>query len=925
MKRRILQLALLLWALVGLRTAVSMATPAKIRVSGLKCEMRVNPLGIDSRIPHLSWQIGSMGRNVVQTGCHILVASTPEKLAAGEGDLWDSGWVDSDVSLYFPYGGRPLVSREACYWKVCVRTNKGTSAWSEPAMWTMGIFGTRDWRGRWTGFDQSFPGDVLKGATRLAARYFRKEFTLRDTPVRKATLYVCGLGLYEAFLNGRRIGDQELAPTLTLYSQEVKYNTFDVTSLIDNGPNAIGITLGNGRFFSMRQKTRSGWFRNFGFPKFILQLDVEYADGKREIIPSDTSWRVTVNGPIRANSEYDGEEYDARMEMPGWTNVGFDDSAWHESELVEPPCFLIRSQMNENICVMDTVRPVSITEPKPGVYVVDMGQNMVGWLQMQVRGKAGDQVKLRFAELLRPDGTLYTDNYREARVTDLYTLRGDGREIWEPTFSYRGFRYAEVTGYPGRPSLDDFLGKVIYDRMETTGLLETSDSTINQVHRNAYWGIRGNYRSMPTDCPQRNERMGWLGDRSVNCHGESFIFDNNGLYAKWMEDIAASQLTDGRISDVAPDYFTRLYYDSMTWPGTYLSVAEMLYRQFGNTEPIRKHYLSMKQWIEYMRNNYMHNDLLPHDRYGDWCMPPESPELIHSKDPARITSAVVLGTTYFYYYLGLMKEFAELLGKTQDAEEFEMQAQRTCDAFNARFFNEQTRYYDNNTITANLLPLRFGMVPEQYRADVFRNIVDKTMNDWNGHISTGVIGTQWLMRSLSDNGRPDIALRLATNRDYPSWGYMVENGATTIWELWNGNTADPSMNSLNHVMLLGDLIVWDYEYLGGIRNAPGSAGFKQILMRPLTQIGLDYVKASYKSGYGQINSSWRHTRQGFAWDISVPCNTRATVYVPASDPDRVREGNRKADGREGVRFLRMESGCAVFEIGSGNYSFSVSR
>ncbi len=923
--KRGLQAILLLWALVCVCAADCRELPGKVNAIGLKCEMRVDPLGIDTRNPRLSWKITSGECGVVQTGYQVLVASTPEKLAAGEGDLWDSGMIDSDASLYVPYAGRRLEGRDECYWKVRVRANKGLSAWSEPALWTMGILGTRDWRGRWTGYDRSFPGDVLKGATRLSARYFRKEFALRDAPVRKAMLYVCGLGLYEAFLNGERVGDQELAPTLTLYSQEVKYNTFDVTGLVAGGGNAIGIALGNGRFFSMRQKTRSGWFRNFGFPKFILQLEVEYADGKREIITSDASWRVTADGPIRANSEYDGEEYDARMEMPGWTRTGFDDSAWQEPELVEPPCFLIRSQMNENICVMDTLRPVSVTEPQPGVYVVDMGQNMVGWLRMRVEGKAGEQVKLRYAELLRPDGTLYMDNYREARVTDLYTLRGGGPEVWEPTFSYRGFRYAEITGYPGRLTAADLLGKVLYDRMETTGSLETSNSTINRVHRNAYWGIRGNYRSMPTDCPQRNERMGWLGDRSVNCHGESFLFDNNGLYAKWMEDIAASQLADGRISDVAPDYFTRLYYDSMTWPGTYLSVAEMLYRQFGNTGPIRKHYLSMKQWIEYMENNYMQDDLLPHDRYGDWCMPPESPELIHSKDPARITAPAVLGTTYFYYYLNMMKEFAALLGKNQDAEEFGLQAQRTCDAFNARFFNERERCYDNNTITANLLPLRFGMVPEKYRADVFRNIVDKTMKEWNGHISTGVVGTQWIMRGLSDNGRPDIALRLATNRDYPSWGYMVENGATTIWELWNGNTADPSMNSLNHVMLLGDLLVWDYEYLGGIRNAPGSAGFKQILMRPLTQVGLEYVKASYNSVYGRIASSWRHTKQGFSWDVTVPCNTQATLYIPASAADRVHEGGRKADGCEGVRFIRMEDGCAVFEVGSGNYSFSVPR
>ncbi|MDR1173014.1 MAG: glycoside hydrolase family 78 protein [Bacteroidales bacterium] len=900
--------------------AAACSEQSVIHVADLRCELLTDPQGIDNAAPCLSWEITGDERGIQQTAYRVLVASSLEKLNAGEGDLWDSQTVKSNASANVPYGGKKLESRTVCYWKVKVTANRGSSDWSQPASWSMGLLDPSEWQAKWTGLDKSFKSDAVdQRNTRLAARYFRKEFDAAQKPV-KATVYVSGLGLYKLYINGKRIGDHELAPTPTDYSKSVRYNTFDVTGELIQGKNAIATTLGNGRFFTMRYDPKNLFIRGFGFPKMILQLELTYADGSKQTVVSDDSWKVTADGPIRANNEFDGEEYDATREMPGWNVTGFDDSKWMQAEAVQAPEGKLEAQINRNIKVMETIRPVGISQPKPGMYILDMGQNMVGWVTMKVNGKAGDKVKLRFAEVLQDDGTLYLANIRGALVTDQYTLKGSGTELFEPSFIYHGFRFVEITGYPGTPTVNDFEGKVVYDEMEVTGQFETSDQTINQIYKNAYWGIRGNYRGMPTDCPQRDERMGWLGDRAVGSHGESFIFNNGNLYAKWLDDIAQAQREDGSIPDVAPNFWS-IYSDNMTWPGAYLIIANMLYEQYGNKEPIVKHYDSMKKWMSYMREKYMKDDIMTKDTYGDWCMPPELPELIHSKDPARKTDAAVLGTTFYYRMLFLLERFATLLNKPGDVTAFATEAQTVKNAYNEKFFNKETAQYSNNTVTANLLSLCYGMVPDGYADKVFNNIVDKTEKDFNGHVSTGLVGIQWLMRGLSDRGRADLAFRIATNRDYPSWGFMIEHEATTIWELWNGNTADPGMNSHNHVMLLGDLIVWFYEYLAGIQNAPGSTGFEKIVMHPYPVAGLDHVSASYHSVHGIIKSNWRKDGNTFLWEITVPGNTTATVYIPATDKAQVTEGGLKASSAKGVKFVKMEGEYAVYRIGSGNYSF----
>ena len=913
-RKHLLPFLLLLLVLAAFRPAALGA----VQLARLRCELLTNPEGIDATAPRLSWELSSPARGLTQTAYQVLVASTPEKLAADEGDLWNSGKVVSAQSVHVAYAGAPLRSRARCYWKVRTWTDQGETAWSPPARWSMGLLNYLDWKGRWIGLDRAFPWDDESTHARLSARYFRKEFKA-DKAVKQATASIIGLGLYELYLNGQRVGDQVLAPGPTDYTQGVKYNTFDVTALLRPGANALGTVLGNGRFYAMRQNYKPYKIKTFGYPKLLMQLDVTYADGSHEVIKTDETWQATADGPIRANNEYDGEEYDATKEMPGWATAGFDAKKWLKAELVQEPGGAFEAQMNENMKVMETLKPVALKPLAGGKFVLDMGQNMAGWLRLRATGPRGQKITLRFAETLQKTGELYVANLRDARVTDVYTLRGGTRETWEPTFVYHGFRYVEISGYPGTPTLADFDGRVVYDDLATTGEFTTSNATINQVYKNAYWGIRSNYKGMPIDCPQRNERQPWLGDRTTGAYGESFVFDNSRLYAKWLDDIAQAQKADGSIPDVAPAFW-RYYGDNVTWPGTYLTIADMLYQQYGDAQPIAKHYDSMRRWLAYMRANYMtDNNIVTKDKYGDWCVPPESEKMIHSQDPARNTSGEVIATSTYYHMLTLMQRFATVLGKPADAQEYAALGAKIKDAFNQKFLNAQNQQYANNTVTANLLPLAYGMTPAAERGKVFQNIADKILVENKGHISTGVIGTQWLMRGLTAEGRPDIAYQLATNRDYPSWGYMAANGATTIWELWNGNTADPAMNSQNHVMLLGDLLIWYYEDLAGIKSA--APGFSQLEMKPAMIAGLTSVQASYKSVRGLVRSSWKLEGKRFTWNITVPGNTKAVVYIPAKDAKDVKEGGKKLAGAPGVRFLRMEGGRAVVEIGAGEYAF----
>jgi alpha-L-rhamnosidase len=922
----------LLLSLLFVTTFAAKKKPTEfVSVNTLRTEQMVNPMGIGTAEPRFSWVITSNMKDVMQTSFHLLAASSMENLNNNIGDLWNSAQ-QSSSSIWVPYVGKKLKSNMRVYWKVKVVTNKGEAAWSEAAYFSVGLLTETRWKGMWIGADRIFPWDSETRFSRLSARYFRKEFTINKQikQVKQATLYIAGMGLYELYVNGQKVGNQVMAPAPTDYRKTVIYNTFDVTSLLSS-KNTIGVTLGNGRFYTMRQAQKPYKITNFGYPKLRLNLIIEYTDGSSQTVITDESWKYTADGPIRSNNEYDGETYDACKELGNWASVGYDDNKWLPVERVAGPTGTLRGIMSPNMKVNALVTPKTITK-LGNKYILDMGQNFAGWLRMKVKGNNGDTIRLRFSETLQKSGELYVANFRSAKATDVYVCNGKETEntTWAPRFVTHGFRYVEISGYKN-PLLTDFKGEVVDDEMRMLGSFSCSNDILNKIYDNTVWGIRSNYKGMPTDCPQRDERQPWLGDRSMGSWGESFVMENGPLYSRWMNDIREAQREDGCIPDVAPAYWN-YYTDNVTWPSVLLSASDMLYTHYGNLRPIQKNYPSMKLWMNHLSDEYTNeNGLVTCDKYGDWCVPPEALDLIHSKDPARQTDGKLMASAYYIKMLQTMHRFASLLGYKEDMAVWESREHQMKDAFNKVFLTvkEHTSqapghvlypdsiFYGNNTVTANILPLAFGIVPKAYINEVVKNVVNSIMTINRGHISCGVIGVQWLMRELSRRGFSNIAYLLATNTSYPSWGYMVKEGATTIWELWNGNTANPAMNSGNHVMLLGDLIPWIYENLGGIKTSRSDIAFKKIIMKPNFDIqDLDKVDASYMTPYGKVVSQWNKTQTILNWHIEIPVNTTAEVYLPDSTIQKIGSGSYDFKVNIKPRDSRMETDEFVYTSAS---------
>ena len=918
-------------------TLMLAACGSKVEITNLTVEMQDGSMPLATATPRFSWNYEARVDNVQQTSYRIIVASSEEKARRGEGDLWDSQTVDTSQMLYIPYEGKPLKSRDHCWWRVYTTVTYGNGRTIElesPVQYfEISLLDRSDWHAHWIGRD--YEDDKIDGHTVVAARYLRKEFNLKND-IDHARLYISGLGQYQAFFNGQEVApDELLKPALSDYTRRVYFNAYDVTDMLKKGDNAVGVILAPGRFTTVRHDTNYlEWCginhaAHYGRPQLLMQLEVFYVDGSTDTIVSGEGWRITNQGPIRKANEFDGETFDQHLDVAlgAWLHTDYNDSRWddaivdydrqnmnledrfnprwkrrddkYDASMPFPDSAEIAAQRleyeltpqpNPNIRVMERLTPKSIFR-KGDKWILDMGQNMVGVMQVndissllvkKDDGTGTDTITFRYAELLAADSTLYIDNLRSAECTDRYIAFAKYELPWHPQFVYHGFRYVEISGLPegSKPVLGDFTGLVLYDQMASTSSFKTDNDIINAVHRNAFWGIRSNYRSMPTDCPQRDERMGWTGDRTTGCYGESFLFDNHRLYAKWLQDLEDCQWPNGQLSDVAPAYW-RNYTDNMTWPGAFITVADMLYTRFGDIEPMRRHYDAMRKWLLHMRLWYCKEGIMTRDCYGDWCMPPESPEMIHSKDPTRITEAAVISTPFYAYLCDIMKGFAIWLDKDNDADFFQQEFDTITAIYNSRYLDTITGNYANGTVTANILPLWFGMVPGELEDKVFANIISKTTNDFGGHVSTGVVGIQQLMRTLTNYGRSDLALHLATDTTYPSWGYMARRGATTIWELWNGDTGDPSMNSANHVMLLGDLLIWEYKYLAGIRAL--EPGYSKIQFRPTFVEGLNRIDCTYRSVSGTIESQWRRTGKGIEWTIVIPPNTTAEVHLPTAD------------------------------------------
>jgi len=899
MLRRNRDLVRLVW-LVVLMACVVGTTPLTWAASGplvpidLRCEYLSNPLGIDVRQPRFAWVLQHTERGERQSAYQVLVATQAEILGQDRGDHWNSGKVTSDDSTQVVYAGRPLESGRTYYWKIRYWDKEGNaSPYSKPAEFEMGLLNRSEWKGQWIG------GNNL----------LRKEFTLPGKPVR-ARAYITALGYFELRANGEKIGNNVLDPGWTTYEKRALYVTHDITTHLRQGINAFGVMLGGG------WATQRGGFKTpYDAPAVLLQMEIELEGGKQISLASDTTWKA-ARGPILSVSIFEGEVYEAREEQPGWDVPGFDAATWELAQAMAGTSGVLSAQMMPPIRVVDTLVPTAIHNPRPGVYVYDFGQNFSGWAQLWVRGPRGATVTMRYSELLYPNGMINRENIRGAKARDIYILRGDGEEVYEPRFTYHGFRYLEVTGFPGTPSLDSIRGRVVHSAVRPTGSFVASKPILNQVQQIIRWGQATNLHSVPTDCDQRDERMGWMGDAHVTAEEAMLNFDMAGFYTNFMRDIADVEDEAGTITDTVPHRFGRRPADP-AWGTAYPLIVWFMYEQYGDRRIVEEHYDGLKQYVEFLRSKAP-DHVLRFSYYGDW--------IAIDKTPGELVS-----DAYFYLDVSLLAKMAKVLGKSADEQTYSQLAAQIKDAFNREFFDPKRDVYANGTQTAHILPLYFGLVPGDKRGAVWRHLSNDIVYAHDSHVTTGFIGVRYLMPLLTRMGTSDLAYDLATQTTYPSWGYMVMRGATTLWELWQERTG-PSMNSHNHPML-GSVGAWFYQALAGINPDVERPGYQHIRIEPQVVRDLAWASGTVETVRGIVSSSWSHEPGVIRLEVEVPVNAQATISIPQEDQMSditIREGQRTVwekgryvPGAPGITNGRGERGRFVFEVGSGHYIFEL--
>ena len=769
--------------------------------------------------------------------------------------------------------------------------------------------------------DSSWPGAVVVAEIGQAplgtpwpaqpVNLLRRNFTLAKS-VRSARIYSTALGTYQLYLNGHRVGNDVLAPGWTDYRKRVVYQVYDVTSQVRQGGNAIGAILGGGWYAD-----GLGWLQtryNFGPPpvRLLVQLEIEYTDGTRDSFVSDESWKAKQS-PILGSEIYNGESYDARLEQKGWDEPSFSDARWGAVAIAAEPQAPVVAQNFQPIRVNETLKPKTVTNPKPGVYIFDLGQNMVGWARLHVSGKAGTKVQIRFGEVLKPDGELYTENLRTAEATDNYILRGKGAESFEPHFTFHGFRYVELTGYPGTPTADAIEGVVFYTAAPFTTQFKTANQTVNQLWSNILWGQRGNFLSVPTDCPQRDERLGWMGDAEVFWRTASFNANLAAFSHKFTTDIRDAQSPTGAFTDVSPRVGPTG--DSVAgWADAGVIIPWSAYLQFRDTRILEENWDAMEKWMEHIAGsnpNYLWLKERGND-YGDWLA-------IGSQ-----TSKDLIATAFWAYDASLMMRMAQALDRPADEQKYREIFEKIRTAFNQEYVKPDDTV-GTGSQTSYVLALHMNLLSSPQRAIAVQKLVDDIKaHDW--HLTTGFLGTPYLMIELSNSGHSDVAYRLLLQTTYPSWGYMIEHGATTMWERWNGDQmmGDPSMNSYNHYAY-GAVAEWLYRYAAGIDEAPEDPGFHRIVLHPQFDAALGEVKATYDSSYGPITSNWKVDGNTITWDVVIPPNTTSLLYVPGDVTSRVQEGGKDIRQSTGISFILRDDRRAIYEAGSGSYSFSIQR
>ena len=832
--------------------------PARVAPVDLRCEYKLDPLGIEVRAPRLTWQLEGTARGAAQSAYRVLVASTLEKLERNAADRWDSGEVASAETVLIPYDGAPLEARAECFWKVRVWDDEGrVSDWSAPAHWSMGLLHPDDWSARWIGYDASAGGveEVAEVEETSDGRppldlppppYLRKEFSAQKT-VAKATLYATALGLYETYLNGQRVGEDYFTPGWTDFFYRVYYQTYDVTALLRQGINAWGTILADGwyaGYVGFRRLNNLDKPRDYyeGVPRFRAQLEITYTDGTSERVITDDSWRAAY-GSIREADLLMGERRDLRLRRPGWTETGFDDAGWEAPAVTEGVEILVQAHPGEPVQRQEELPAQSVNELQPGVFVYDLGQNMVGWVRLRVTGEAGTEVTLRHAEMLAEDGSLYMAALRQARPIDTYVLPG-GEVVLEPAFTFHGFRYVEVSGLSTPPALEDVTGIVLHSPLRRTGHFECSEPLLDQLHHNIVWGQKGNYLEIPTDCPQRDERLGWTGDAQFFMPTALYTADIGAFFTKWLVDLVQdSQFPAGYFADIAPNI--GLGGGAVAWGDAAVICTYLHYRYYGDERIVAEHYeplVKYLDWLEETSERHVRKKL----GYGDW---------VNLGGGAKDE---VICTAYYYYVVTLMAEMASVIGRDDEAAQYAALAAEIRAAFIENFVGDDGSVLESSQ-TGYALAFTMGLLPAELMDQAADHFVAE-IERFDGHLATGFIGTPRLLPGLSRAGRLDTAYDLLLKRTFPSWLYQVTLGATTMWERWDGWTPEkgfqtPGMNSFNHYAFgaVGEFL---YEHVGGIRHV--TPGFREVVIAPYPGGGLTWARTRYDSIRGTIASSWTH-------------------------------------------------------------------